>query len=62
MVDRRPEDRLGLDVVYIQAKRWDLTIGEFKNSQEHCKGNELDKVFFTTSSFSRAYDFGVLAR
>ena len=50
------EDRLGLDFVYVQAKRWDQTIGRpavqaFAGSLE---GQRARKgVFITTSTFSR---------
>ena len=49
------EDRLGLDVVYIQAKRWDQPIGgpvvhDFAGSLE---GHRARKgVFITTSRFT----------
>lgn len=55
------EDRLGLDVVYIQAKRWDGTVGRpiiqaFAGSLE---GQRARKgVLITTSQFSRdAHDY-----
>ena len=56
------EDRLGLDVVYIQAKRWDLTtVGrpEIQKFAGALQGQRARKgIFLTTSSFSRdAYDF-----
>ena len=50
------EDRLGLDVVYVQAKRWSRTVGRpdiqaFAGSLE---GKRARKgVFITTSDFSR---------
>ena len=50
------EDKLGLDVVYIQAKRWEATVGrptvqEFAGSLE---GHRARKgVLITTSKFSR---------
>jgi restriction system protein len=50
------EDRLGLDVVYVQAKRWDGTVGRpavqaFAGSLE---GQRARKgVFITTSQFSQ---------
>ena len=35
------EDRLGLDIIYIQAKRWESVVGRscrrFRNSQERCR-------------------------
>lgn len=49
------EDRLGLDVVYVQAKRWESTVGRpqiqmFTGSLE---GHRASKgVFITTSDFS----------
>ena len=55
------EDRLGLDVVYIQAKRWKESVGrpvvqEFAGSLE---GHRARKgVFITTSDFTKdAYDY-----
>ena len=50
------EDRLGLDFVYVQAKRWDQTVGRplvqaFAGSLE---GQRARKgVFITTSAFSK---------
>mgnify|MGYP005843303953 CR=1 FL=1 len=50
------EDRLGLDVIYIQAKRWENTVGrpqiqEFVGSLE---GQRASKgIFITTSDFSQ---------
>lgn len=50
------EDRLGLDVIYIQAKRWESTVGrpqiqEFVGSLE---GQRASKgIFITTSDFSQ---------
>jgi restriction system protein len=55
------EDRLGLDVVYIHAKRWQGTVGardvrDFAGSLEEKKA--LKGVFITTSDFTRdARDF-----
>jgi len=49
------EDRLGLDVIYIQAKRWDSTIGrpEIQKFAGALQGHRARKgVFITTSSFS----------
>ncbi len=56
------EDRLGLDVVYIQAKRWDATpVGrpEIQKFAGALQGQRARKgIFLTTSTFSRdAYDF-----
>jgi len=50
------EDRLGLDNVYIQAKRWDSTVGRpvlqaFAGALIGKKANK--GVFITTSSFSK---------
>lgn len=50
------EDRLGLDVVYIQAKRWEGTVGRpvvqaFAGSLEGFRAKK--GVMITTSSFSR---------
>lgn len=50
------EDRLGLDVVYIQAKRWDNTVGRpqvqaFAGSLEGYRARK--GVFITTSTFSK---------
>ncbi len=50
------EDRLGLDVVYIQAKRWESTVGRpvvqaFAGSLEGFRAKK--GVMITTSSFSR---------
>lgn len=50
------EDRLGLDKIYIQAKRWENTIGRLDIQQ--FKGALADQVakkgvFITTSSFSK---------
>jgi restriction system protein len=50
------EDRLGLDVVYIQAKRWDGTVGrpEIQKFGGALQGHRARKgVFITTSSFTR---------
>lgn len=56
------EDRLGLDVVYIQAKRWDqTTIGrpEIQRFVGALHGQHARKgIFITTSSFTKeAYDY-----
>lgn len=55
------EDRLGLDVIYIQAKRWDSTVGrpEVQKFAGALQGHRARKgVFITTSSFSAdAVDF-----
>lgn len=50
------EDKLGLDVVYIQAKRWDNTVGrpEIQKFAGALQGLRAKKgIFITTSSFSR---------
>lgn len=52
------EDRLGLDIVYVQAKRWDLntTVGrpEIQRFAGALQGHRARKgVFITTSSFSK---------
>lgn len=49
------EDQLGLDVIYIQAKRWDGTVGrpEIQRFAGALQGQHAKKgVFITTSSFS----------
>lgn len=55
------EDRLGLDVIYVQAKRWDQTVGrpEIQRFAGALQGQRARKgIFITTSSFSReAYDY-----
>jgi len=50
------EDRLGLDVFYIQAKRWENTVGrpeiqKFAGALEEKRANE--GIFITTSQFSK---------
>jgi restriction system protein len=50
------EDRLGLEVIYIQAKRWDGTVGrpEIQKFAGALQGQRARKgVFITTSDFSR---------
>ena len=50
------EDRLGLDIIYIQAKRWENTVGrpEVQRFAGALQGRRARKgVFITTSSFSR---------
>ncbi|CAN5491603.1 restriction endonuclease [soil metagenome] len=55
------EDRLGLDVIYLQAKRWEATVGrpELQAFAGALLGKQARKgVFITTSNFSsgaRAY-------
>jgi restriction system protein len=55
------EDRLGLDVIYIQAKRWDGTVGrpEIQKFAGALQGHRARKgVFITSSDFSKeALDF-----
>ncbi len=55
------EDRLGLDVIYVQAKRWEGTVGrpEIQKFAGALQGKRASKgVFITTSSFSQeAVDF-----
>lgn len=49
------EDRLGLDVIYVQAKRWEGTVGrpEIQKFAGALQGQRANKgVFITTSSFS----------
>jgi restriction system protein len=49
------EDRLGLDVIYIQAKRWQNTVGrpDIQQFVGALAGNGAKKgVFITTSKFS----------
>lgn len=49
------EDKLGLDTIYIQAKRWEGTVGrpEIQKFMGALAGNRAKKgVFITTSSFS----------
>ena len=50
------EDKLGLDAVYIQAKRWDGTVGrpEIQKFAGALQGARARKgVFITTSTFSK---------
>src|SRR5947208_14711379 len=55
------EDRLGLDALYVQAKRWEGVVGrpEIQKFAGALQGHRARKgVFMTTSSFSRdAIDF-----
>ena len=51
------EDRLGLDVIYVQAKRWEGVVGshEIQGFVGALHGRKARKgVFITTSYFSRA--------
>jgi restriction system protein len=50
------EDRLGLDVIYIQAKRWDNVVGrpEVQKFAGALQGQRAKKgIFITTSSFTK---------
>lgn len=50
------EDKLGLDSIYIQAKRWDMVIGrpEIQKFAGALEGKRAKKgVFITTSTFSK---------
>lgn len=50
------EDRLGLDAIYLQAKRWEGTVGrpEIQKFAGALQGQRANKgVFITTSSFTR---------
>ena len=50
------EDKLGLDVIYVQAKRWEATVGrpEIQKFAGALQGQRANKgVFITTSDFSR---------
>jgi restriction system protein len=50
------EDRLGLDVIYIQAKRWDADVGssEIRNFIGALSVHKAEKgVFITTSGFNK---------
>jgi restriction system protein len=50
------EDRLGLDVIYVQAKRWESTVGrpEIQKFAGALQGQRAKKgIFITTSDFSR---------
>lgn len=62
------EDRLGLDVVYVQAKRWDATVGRpvVQGFVGALQGARASKgIIFTASSFSgdaQQYAAGVSPR
>lgn len=50
------EDRLGLDVIYIQAKRWESTVGrpEIQKFAGALQGQRAKKgIFITTSGFTK---------
>jgi restriction system protein len=55
------EDRLGLDVIYIQAKRWERSVGrpEIQQFAGALHGQRARKgIFITTSQFTReAFDY-----
>jgi len=55
------EDRLGLDVIYVQAKRWQQTVGrkEVQSFVGALAGKQAHKgVFITTSDFAQtAFDY-----
>ena len=51
------EDRLGLDIIYIQAKRWENTVGrpEIQKFAGALQGQRAKKgIFITTSDFSKS--------
>lgn len=56
------QDRLGLDTIYVQAKRWDGNVGrpDIQKFAGALQGQKAKKgVFITTSSFSKeALDYG----
>lgn len=50
------EDRLGLDIIYVQAKRWEATVGrpEIQKFAGALQGQRAKKgIFITTSNFSK---------
>src|SRR5690606_26099385 len=50
------EDRLGLDIIYVQAKWWEATVGrpEIQKFAGALQGQRARKgIFITTSDFSR---------
>jgi restriction system protein len=50
------EDRLGLDIIYVQAKRWAATVGrpEIQKFAGALHGQHATKgIFITTSDFSK---------
>ncbi len=55
------EDRLGLDIIYIQAKRWENTVGrpEIQKFAGALQGQRAKKgIFITTSDFTKdAYEY-----
>lgn len=62
------EDRLGLDVIYVQAKRWEGSVGrpEIQKFAGALQGRRATKgVFITTSSFTKEaheYSAGIMSR
>jgi restriction system protein len=48
------EEHACLDVIYLQAKRWEKTIGrpDIQQFAGHCRGSGHEKAFITTSTFS----------
>jgi restriction system protein len=56
------EDKLGLDIIYIQAKRWDASVGrpEVQKFAGALQGQRAKKgIFITTSAFTKeATDYG----
>jgi restriction system protein len=58
------EDRLGLDIIYIQAKRWETTVSrpEIQKFAGALQGKRARKgIFITTSDFSKSAHEFVLA-
>jgi restriction system protein len=55
------EDKLGLDIIYVQAKKWDYSVGrkEIQSFSGSLDGQRAKKgIFITTSQFSKqAWDF-----
>jgi restriction system protein len=50
------EDKLGLDIIYLQAKRWENVVGskEIRNFVGSLAGQKANKgVFITTSGFTK---------
>ena len=47
------EDKLGLETIYIQAKRWENTVSRprSKSLQEHYKGNKLKRSIYNYFKF-----------
>jgi len=59
------EDRLGLDIIYIQAKKWENTVSrpEIQKFAGALQGKRAKKgIFITTSDFSRNCEEYVAAR